>query len=167
MNPAPAAPYSIVFDFLDSGFPMLPTVFGVMGIIACIGIFFERHKMMPNRSPETRIKIAAFVFTIAVGWTLVTGNILYSQYHDITRAIADDTVQVAEGKADHFVALIENGSPWEKFCVGDACFHYSDFVPTAGFHNTAKYGGPVYSGAELRVLYTGNLIVRLEIRKGT
>ena len=56
-----------------------------------------------------------------------------------------------------------SGHAMEHFCVRQACFEYSDFVITAGFNNTASYGGPIRDGLPVRVTYVGNAIAKLEV----
>lgn len=155
--------YLTVFDFLERSYPVWPTIFGTMAIIAGVGIYFERKKMMPRRSPEMQVRISAFFLTASILWTTITTYIVFDEYMQITRAIEANKIRAVEGYVTKFVPLIDQMSAWEKFCVGEACFHYSDFVPSAGFNNTAKYGGPVREGAYVRLIYVDNLILKLQV----
>ncbi|WP_322021733.1 MULTISPECIES: hypothetical protein [unclassified Burkholderia] len=51
----------------------------------------------------------------------------------------------------------------ERFCVGQVCFSYSDYVVTGGFNNTASHGGPIRAGLPVRGSYVDGLIVKLEV----
>jgi hypothetical protein len=62
------------------------------------------------------------------------------------------------------------GHSEESFTVEGHRFSYSDYIVTSGFHNTASHGGPIREGLHVRVTYSGNLILRLEVaqvRPGT
>ena len=55
------------------------------------------------------------------------------------------------------------GPEWERFCVEDKCFQYSDSDTGAGFNNTSSHGGPIKSGLHVRVTFVANTIVKLEV----
>ncbi|WP_321797617.1 hypothetical protein [Burkholderia sp. BCC1988] len=62
-----------------------------------------------------------------------------------------------------FEPMPYGGHAMERFCVGQVCFSYSDYVVTGGFNNTASHGGPIRAGLPVRVSYVDGLIVKLEV----
>lgn len=152
-----------VFDFLDRGYPVWPTLFGLMAVLAAVGVYFERKKMMPNRSPEMQLRLSIFFLGASIIITALITFKIFSEYMQITRAIGENKVKALEGHITHYVPLIDNMSAWEQFCLGATCFKYSDFVPSAAFNNTAKYGGPMKRDIYVRLYYTDGLIVKLEV----
>jgi len=152
-----------VFDFIDRGYPVWPSIFGAMAVIAGVGVYFERKKMMPNRAPETQVYISVAFLLASILWTTVITFKIFTEHMQIIRAIEGNKVKALEGYITNYTPLIDNMSAWEKFCLGEACFRYSDFVPSAGFNNTAKYGGPMRKDIYVRLFYTDGLILKLQV----
>jgi hypothetical protein len=42
-------------------------------------------------------------------------------------------------------------------------FSYSDYVIVPCFNNTASHGGPIRDGLRVRIAYSGNCILKLEV----
>ena len=152
-----------VFDFIDEGYPIAPTIFGTLAVLASVGIHFELKKMMPHRSPEPRMKISGFFLSATILWTVVTTHMIFTEFVLITRAIENGEAKVAVGLVERYIPFLNPLSAWEEFCVQKACFHYSNLVPSAGFNNSALYGGPIRPHLFVRVIYTGNTILKLEM----
>lgn len=71
--------------------------------------------------------------------------------------------ETVEGPVTDFKPMPYEGHQDECFSVQQHTFCYSDYVVTAGFHQSASHGGPVREGLPVRIAYTGNLILKLEI----
>lgn len=158
-----AGNYILVHDFLDKGYPLWPMIFGGLGIAAGVGICFERNKMMPNRSPEQRMALSVAFLMAFIIWTAGTSLKIFREYLDITRAIEHGAAQVTQGQVDSYKPFLTDWNKWEEFCVKGTCFHYNDFIPSAGYNNTARYGGPMRKDLYVRVIHTGNTIIKLEL----
>jgi len=63
-----------------------------------------------------------------------------------------------EGPAHEFSSVPFSGHANESFVVRGTKFEYSDYGITAGFNNTASYGGPIRDGLVVRHLAFGGEI---------
>jgi hypothetical protein len=81
--------------------------------------------------------------------------------HGIAWDLNTGQYSVAEGPVTHFVA--NPYKPAESFSVNGHRFFYSEGIVIAGFHDTAAHGGPIREGLYVRITYSGNLILRLEV----
>lgn len=70
---------------------------------------------------------------------------------------------IAEGPVTNFIPMPYTGHSMESFTLNGHRFSYSDYVVTSGFHNTISHGGPIHEGLYVRITYSGNSILRLEI----
>lgn len=98
-------------------------------------------------------------------WTLVSFVSTYGDYRAASSARQDGSARVVEGVVTDFKPMPATGHAMESFCVSGVCFHYSDYVITAGFNQTSSHGGPIRNGLSVRVTYVGDTIVRLEVAK--
>ena len=98
-------------------------------------------------------------------WTVVTFALTYPDYQTLVNAVDSGQINVVEGKVSDFKAMPLSGHAMERFCVSGVCFEYSDYVVTAGFNNTSSHGGPIREGLPVRVIYVGNCIAKLEVKR--
>jgi hypothetical protein len=56
-----------------------------------------------------------------------------------------------------------SGHPNETLSVNGVEFSYSDYVIVPCFNNTTSHGGPIRDGLRVRIAYSGNCILKLEI----
>jgi hypothetical protein len=70
---------------------------------------------------------------------------------------------VVEGQVTDFHPMPYEGHQMECFTVQEQHFCYSDYVMDPGFRHTASHGGPIRSGLQVRIAYTGGTILRLDI----
>jgi hypothetical protein len=84
------------------------------------------------------------------------------EYHRATSDFLEGRYSIVEGPVTDFVPMPYQGHALESFTVSGHRFSHSDVV-TAGFRNTASNGGPIREGLYVRITYTGNLILRLEV----
>ena len=69
-----------------------------------------------------------------------------------------------EGPVMDFHPVPSLGKGDETFVVNGVKFAYSDYVLTAGFHNTASHGGPIREGLVVRIWHFRGRILRLDIK---
>jgi hypothetical protein len=154
--------YETVFDVTQGGYSTW--TFAAPGLLfVAIGIglvFFRRH--LSTRTP----RFFPFAFLgFAVVWTLIAFVATAGGYSKLASALRDGRCEVTEGIVSDFHPMPYGGHEMEWFTVGDKRFEYSDFVVTAGFNNTASYGGPMRKGIMVRIHHRGNDIARLEIAR--
>ncbi len=152
-----------IYDFFDVGFAWLPFLTGIIFLIIICGLYYKRENIMTARSPRTRVVLCALYLIADLTWMGVCVWKTTVEYKEVTTAIDNGTIKTSEGRVSDFVPLFQMGSAWETFCIPDACFHYSDLVPTAGYHEAVRHGGQLHNGAYVRVTYAGNIIARLEL----
>jgi hypothetical protein len=163
--------YTTVFDATTAGWTTWPPVLFGLGFVA-VGLAF---KFLPPRlfkRPPTRLFIYIFL-GFSLFWTTIVAWATWTEYSAVMDAARDGKLKVVEGKVEKFVPMPWSGHAMERFCVKDACFAYSNFVVTVGFHNAASHGGPLHEGLPVRIAYMdntgapspGNVIVKLEIGK--
>ncbi|SRR5579871_513940 len=70
---------------------------------------------------------------------------------------------IAEGSVVNFHPMPYSGHQNETFSVNGVEFSYSDYVIVPCFSNTASHGGPIREGLRVRIAYSGNCILKLEI----
>jgi hypothetical protein len=160
--------FRTVFDAAHAGYSNWSFLaFGL--IFACFGTLLVFRpafmlKLMPSGfQGKARTVFSWFFLTFAVLWTVVTFESTYRDLRTVTTALQTGRYSVVQGPVTHFVPAPYTGNFKETFVVGNRRFSYSDYLVTAGFHNTASHGGPVRAGLYVRVTYLGNLILRLEV----
>jgi hypothetical protein len=80
-----------------------------------------------------------------------------------TSDLREGQYSVVEGPVTDFVPMPYEGQSQENFAVNGHRFSYSDYSMTAGLRNAASHGGPIREGLYVRISYSGNLILRLEV----
>lgn len=100
---------------------------------------------------------------LLVAGPLVT-NISQTNSEALT-AFENGQYSVVEGIVTDFHPMPYEGHDEECFSVATKRFCYSDYEVTPGFHNSASHGGPIRLGLRVRVAFTFNTILRLEIAK--
>jgi hypothetical protein len=119
---------------------------------------------LPDGLQAARNKILSWcVLIFALLWTLGTLVVSVAEYRYVMNALYDGRYRIIEGPVTDFVPMPYEGHLQESFVVGGHRFSYSDYIVTAGFHNTASHGGPIREGLYVRVSYLDNLILRLEV----
>jgi hypothetical protein len=101
-----------------------------------------------------------FIFSLLVAMAL-PGTLL--EYQRATSDLREGRYSVVEGPVTDFVPMPYEGHAQESFTVNGHRFSYSDYIMTAGFRKTASHGGPIREGLYVRISYSGNLILRLEV----
>jgi hypothetical protein len=68
-----------------------------------------------------------------------------------------------EGTVTDFHPMPYEGHEDECFSVQAQRFCYSDYIIVPGFHNSASHGSPIRSGLPVRIAYSGQTILRIDI----
>ena len=160
--------YRTVFDAADLGStdwsaPALGMIFVVLGAL----LVFEKafmQRVLPRPVPlRTLMIVGWFVLIFALLWTAGGFVVAYRGYWIVADNLRHGRYNVVEGPVTNFVPMPRGGHHNESFSVQDRRFTYSDYTVTAGFNNSASHGGPIREGLYVRITYSGNLILRLEI----
>jgi hypothetical protein len=101
-----------------------------------------------------------FIFSLLAAMALPS---TLFEYHRAATDLRTGRYSVVEGPVANFVPMPYQGHAQESFTVNGHRFSYSDYIMTAGFRNTASHGGPIREGLYVRISYSGNLILRLEV----
>ena len=131
---------------------MLPRLFDV-------GLFPEyQKKMFGGWFPKLWLGFAIF-------WTSIVFIATFGAYIKDRESLMSGKAGYVEGIVTNFIPMPYQGHAQESFKVDGVPFNYSDYVVTAGFNNSASHGGPIREGLHVRIWYSGNDILKLQIPK--
>ena len=158
--------YITVFDASQAGFkswsfPAFGLIFVAIGLILPRLIktgIFPRH-------PPGSVWFARLWLGFAIFWTVSVFCFTFGGWIQARDSVASGRAHYVEGPVENFVPMPYRGHAAESFTVEGIPFHYSDYEVTAGFNNSSSHGGPVRQGLPVRIWYTGNTIVKLEVPK--
>lgn len=155
--------YHVVFDVADAGYKSWS--FPAHGLVMIIvGAFLvAARKNLPGEwwknRPRASAAFAFFFLGFAVLWTSVSFIATYRDFAKASTAQKEGRARVVEGLVTDFKSMPKR----ESFCVQSQCFQYSDYIITAGFNNMSSHGGPIKAGLPVRITYSGNTILKLEV----
>jgi hypothetical protein len=160
--------FKTIFDAGQQGYTTIwfPT-FGLIFVVIGALLVFRPALMLtllPNGLQGRARKIFSwFFFIFALLWTAISFIVTFLEYLKVTSDLSAGRYSVVEGTVTDFVPMPYGGHSLERFTVNGNSFSYSDYVVTSGFHNTASHGGPIREGLRVRITYSGNLILRLDV----
>jgi hypothetical protein len=126
--------------------------------IGAAGVAYRR------RLESRALRIGAFGFLgFAALWVTASLVAILGSSARLAAALHEGRCNVVEGVIEDFVPAPSEGRKSESFTVAGQRFEYSDYVITAGFHQSASHGGPIRAGMQVRIHHVGNDIARLEI----
>jgi hypothetical protein len=96
------------------------------------------------------------VFVVSFGWRSY-------KLVRLRHLLESGRYEVVEGVVFDFRPMPPSGHAVEHFCVERKCFNYAENL-TPGFNQTMLNGGPIHEGLTVRIRFTGNNILRLEIK---
>ncbi len=159
--------YTTVFDAGQHGYENFWALTPILIFVALGAMLVFRpvplRLNLPQNLQERAGRIFSWCFFI---FSLLGALALPSTLLEYQRAASDlraGRYSVVEGPVTEFVPMPYEGHARESFTVNGHRFSYSDYVMTAGFRNTASRGGPIREGLYVRISYSGNLILRLEV----
>lgn len=88
---------------------------------------------------------------------------MFREYVALRSAYRHGKFSGVEGRVADFRPMPYQGHQLECFSVQRETFCYSDYGLTAGLNNSASHGGPIRNGLPVRISYSGDTIVRLEV----
>lgn len=152
--------YVTVFDIAQVEFSILwPSIMlAALAVATTVPIFIV--KMTPGRRK------------LALGFSVVLYFILGAAFlHSDTEskrlltARSSGKFETVEGTVENFQEQADDDNQRESFTVAGVKFDYDARNLTAAFHQTAFDGGPIRSGARVRIGHVDGQIVKLEIAK--
>ena len=114
-------------------------------------------------SPTKRVWFPRLFVGFAIFWTSVAFITTFGSYVSGRSTLLSGRANYVEGVVQDFIPMPHQGHAMESFTVNGVHFHYSDYVVTSGFNETASHGGPIRQGMNVRIWYSGNDILKLQI----
>jgi uncharacterized protein YjeT (DUF2065 family) len=160
--------FNVMYDAAQQGYPAWH-MNGMSLVLVCVGLLLVlapdlMQRLLPRGLQGRARRIFSWFFLCAalVG-TFVTFWSTTQPYDAAAAALRDHRYSVVEGPVTAFVPMPYSGHAQESFVVGGRKFSYSDYILTGCFNNAASHGGPIRPGVVVRISYTGNCIVRVEV----
>ena len=156
--------FTTVFDVSQQGYQAADSAFGLIFVAMGAMLVFRpvlMQRLMPRGLQGKARQVFSWCFLcFSLLWTTIVFTATFAEYRRVTADLREGRYSIVEGPVEDFVPT---GHSMESFTVGGHRFSYSDYLGTSGFHNTASHGGPIRQGLYVRISYSGNLIMRLEI----
>jgi DNA-directed RNA polymerase subunit RPC12/RpoP len=115
--------------------------------------------------PPMRPWVPIFGFVFAIFWTAIASFAIYNGQKNSREYLLSGHASYVEGEVQDFVPMPYAGHADESFTVKGVHFSYSDYGITPGFNNSASHGGPIRQGLYVRIWYSGNDILKLQLPK--
>jgi len=160
--------FNIMYDAAKQGYPAWH-LNGIGLALVCVGLLlllapdFMQRLLPHGLQGKARRIFSWFFLCFALVAALFTFRGTTQSYDAAAVALRDHRYSVVEGSVTNFVPMPYGGHAQESFVVGGRKFSYSDYILTGCFNNTASHGGPIRPSVFVRISYTGNCIVRLEV----
>jgi len=157
--------YYTVFTVLQQSVPwqerlILPGIilFGIIGVVTAI---IQRWgRLSKSFIVLTAVVCAVFLLLAAYAYSSPGVQDMYARAKD---AYVQGQYSMVEGTVTNFHPMPYSGHQNETFFVNGMQFSYSDYVLVPCFNNTSSHGGPIHEGLRVRIAYSGNCILKLEV----
>lgn len=166
--------FQTVFDITQSGydawrFPAFGLIFIALGALLVFAPNLM-HKILPNGAQGRAREVSSyFCLGFAIVWTVTSFWGTFSDYLSLRRDFISGNYKVVEGRVDNFIPQPythnRGENMFESFTVSGVPFSYSYDNVTSAFSTTCSHGGPICGGEYVRVTYTGNDILKLEVAR--
>ena len=160
--------YQVVYDIQQVNYPGW-WIFAVGFVFVVSGtVFFllrdndSINSIFEMGGPVRRVVMPLFAACFGLLWLLI-GCLNYAHFASLRNLARHENVDVVEGTVTQFVPMPYEGHANESFVVNGRRFEYSEYDETAAFHHTQSHGGPIREGQRVRITYSGNDILKLEI----
>ncbi len=157
--------YYTVFTVLQQSVPwqerlILPGIilFGIIGVV--IAIIQRWGRLSKSFIVLTAVVCAVFLLLAAYAYSSPGVQDMYARAKD---AYVQGQYSMVEGTVTNFHPMPYSGHQNETFFVNGMQFSYSDYVLVPCFNNTSSHGGPIHEGLRVRIAYSGNCILKLEV----
>jgi hypothetical protein len=158
MRPEYVTVYQISKESTDWSFALAGAIPLLVGIVIILG-----KRQFGWKRPNWILPIFACGFGLL--WLCTAGVSVVREDSHALNAFQKGDFQIVEGEVTDFKPMPYEGHQDECFSVQDGQFCYSDYVIAPGFRNTASHGGPIRAGLPVRIAYSGDAMLRLEIPK--
>jgi hypothetical protein len=152
--------YHTVFSVLQQSVPLAPLA--IPPFIALAATFILGYAVWKRQAP---VLPALLVWLLILGavYAISGGSAVRDMYAKPKQDFRAGNFKVIEGRVANFHPMRPQGHEMETLSVGGVRFSYSDFILTGCFNNTASHGGPLREGLPVRISYTDNCILKLEV----
>jgi hypothetical protein len=157
--------YYTVFTVLQQSVPwqerfILPGIilFGIIGVV--IAIIQRWGRLSKSFIVLTAVVCAVFLLLAAYAYSSPGVQDMYARAKD---AYVQGQYSMVEGTVTNFHPMPYSGHQNKTFFVNGMQFSYSDYVLVPCFNNTSSHGGPIHEGLRVRIAYSGNCILKLEV----
>lgn len=158
MAPEYVTVYQISKQSTDWSFALVGVIPLIVGLIMILG-----KRRFKWKRPRWLLPIFFCIFGLV--WFCAVGISVLNEDSQALAAYQKGNYQLVEGLVTDFHPMPYEGHQEECFSVQDKRFCYSDYAIAPGFRNTASHGGPIRSGLPVRIAYSDDTILRLEIPK--
>jgi hypothetical protein len=148
--------YRVVFDIARQEFDWRMALYPLLFLPIGIGLIWFAGK--------SKRYVGYFFVGFSLLLSAITFAVSWRSYAAARSAWRDYAIATVEGPVTDFRPMPYGGHQEECFTVQAKSFCYSDYVVTPGFHNTTSHGGPIREGLQVRISYSGDMILRLEVR---
>ena len=160
--------FNLMYDAAKQGYPALH-MNGIGLALVAVGVLLVlapdmMQRLLPRGLQGTARRVFSWFFLCAALFgAFITFRGTTQPYEATAVASRDHRYTVVQGPVTDFVPMPYTGHAHESFLVGGRKFSYSDYILTGCFNTTASHGGPIRPGLVVRVSYSGNCILRLEV----
>jgi len=157
--------YYTVFTVLQQSVPWQARLilFGIIlfGIIAAVVAIIQRSGRLSKSFIVLTVVVCA-VFLLLTFYAFSASGV-QDMYARARAAYVQGQYSTVEGTVTNFHPMPYSGHQNETFSVDGMQFSYSDYVLIPCFNNTSSHGGPIREGLRVRIAYSGNCILKLEV----
>lgn len=158
--------YRVIYDVSQE--PIVEPIFlwlgllfilvGFLYVVASRQVVLNSRKENSNKLNKKKANFFLFFTILIFIANLAHGYITHKR-------LSFGKPSIVEGVIEQFKPMNYAGHDYEKFCVSNICFTYSDFITTGGFNNTSSHGGPIRQGLYMRISYMDSVIVKIELKE--
>jgi hypothetical protein len=161
--------YYTVFTVLQQSVPwqarlILPGII-LFGIIAAVVAIIQRWGRLSKSFIVLTVVVCAVFLLLAFYAFRAPG--VQDMYARAREAYVQGQYSTVEGTVTNFHPMPYSGHQDETFSVNGMQFSYSDYVLIPCFNNTSSHGGPIHEGLRVRIAYSGNCILKLEVSRSS
>jgi hypothetical protein len=159
--------YYTVFTVLQQSVPwqarlILPGII-LFGIFAAVVAIIQRWGRLSKSFIMLTVVVCAVFLLLAFYAFRAPG--VQDMYARAREAYVQGQYSTVEGTVTNFHPMPYSGHQDETFSVNGMQFSYSDYVLIPCFNNTSSHGGPIHEGLRVRIAYSGNCILKLEVSR--
>jgi hypothetical protein len=152
--------YHTIFTVLQKSPPwqklvVIPAM-AIIGAAVAIGIIIQRMA-------RPALVLTVYAIFLLFAFYLFSGSGVRDMYTRAKNTYETGQYSVMEGTVTDFHPMPYSGHQEESFAINGVRFSYSDYILIPCFNNTTSHGGPIHEGLRVRIAYSGNCILKLEI----